>query len=122
MDPVLSPPDATSPTPIDLGDPVAHTSLPTHRLENIKAGNHSVQLLVSTKDHLYQANVVEAGEQSWQVIGSWGDESVSELTQILSQRATKPTPAPSTQSRFGSGYGAGKTLGTVSKQASDTAK
>ena len=75
MDPILSSPDAASPdaaspTPIDPADPAAPTSLPTHRFENIKAGNNSVQLLVSTNNHLYQANVVEAGEQSWQVIRS----------------------------------------------------
>lgn len=31
MDPVLSPPDAHSLTPVDLSDTVPHASLPTHR-------------------------------------------------------------------------------------------
>lgn len=124
MDPVLGLPDADSLTPVDLTDPVADPSLPTHHLQNIKAGHHSVQLLVSTKDHLYEANDVEAGEDSWQVIGSWGDASVSELTQILSQRSTtqQPSASSSAQSRFGGGYGAGKTLGKISKQTSDAEK
>jgi hypothetical protein len=117
------PPNADSPTPLSPPDNVAELSLPTHHLENIKAGKHSVQLLVSTQNHLYKATDVEAGEDSWQVIGSWSDDSVSELTQILGQRSPTHSPAPSTaQSRFGGGYGAGKTLGTNSKHNSDAAK
>ncbi|KAK2589594.1 hypothetical protein QQS21_012725 [Conoideocrella luteorostrata] len=60
--------------------------LPTHRLNDIKAGDHSVQLLVSTKDHLYDAESVEAGTDSWQVIGAWGETSVPELSKMLSNR------------------------------------
>lgn len=124
MDPVTGPPPhARSSTPTELPNLGADTSRPTHHLEKIKVGNHGVQLLVSTKDHLYDANDVEAGEDSWQVIGAWEDSTVSELTQILSQRSTTGAPAQtSAQSRFGAGYGVGNTLGTTTKQSSDTAK
>lgn len=71
MDPVVGPPCARSSTPVDLPDTAADTSRPTHHLDSIKVGNHGVRLLVSTKDHLYKANDVEAGKDSWQAIGLW---------------------------------------------------
>lgn len=94
----------------------AHESVsrPTHHLEGIKVGENSVQLLVSTKDHLYNARDVGAADNSYQVIGSWEDSSVQELTKILNQRqvvTTRQTPGYSGASRFETTHGAGKSLG-----------
>ena len=89
------------------------TSRPTHRLEGIKVGDNSVQLLVSTKDHLYDAKDVGAAENSYQVIGSWEDSSVQELTKILNQRqviTTRQASGYSGASRFAATHGAGQSL------------
>jgi hypothetical protein len=93
----------------------AHESVsrPTHHLEGIKVGENSVQLLVSTKDHLYDAKDVGAADNSYQVIGSWEDSSVQELTKILSQRqviTTRQASGYSGASRFEAAHGAGKSL------------
>lgn len=119
MEPVKNPLDADSSIPLSPPPAEADSSLPTHHLENIKAGNFSVQLLVSTRNQLYNAKDVEAGEDSWQVIGCWEDGSVSELTQMLSQQSATRSSA---LSRFSGGYGAGKTLGTFPKQSPGTSK
>ena len=91
----------------------------THRLKHIKAGDRSVQILVSTKDHVYDAEDVESGEDSWQVIGSWSEESVPELASILAQRQTTRNPNVAGKPKFGSVYGSGQKLGTpMSEQPS----
>ncbi|KAK1963379.1 hypothetical protein LY78DRAFT_660390 [Colletotrichum sublineola] len=56
---------------------------PTHQIEHMKVGEYGVQLLVSTKDHLYNAKDVEAGKGGFQCIGAWSDDSVRELDQII---------------------------------------
>lgn len=125
MDQNSNPPGAEPSSPGDLPNPgPADTPVATHHLENVKVGNHSVQLLVSTHLQVYDASEVEAGEDSWQVIGAWEPSTASELTQILSQRSTTRAAAPSSdkQPRFGASYGAGKTLGMNAKQNPDAAK
>ncbi|XEV04997.1 hypothetical protein FSHL1_010284 [Fusarium sambucinum] len=87
-------------------------SRPTHHLQEIKVGDNSVQLLLSTKDHLYDAKDVGAGVNCYQVIGSWEDGSVQELTKVLSQRQVIENRQSSTSaeaSRF-ERHGAGKSL------------
>ena len=71
-----------------------------------------MQLLVSTKDHLYDAENVEAGHQSWQVIGAWEEGSVQELGKILSQREANldRDPVGSTGKTF---QGHGQKLGSA---------
>jgi hypothetical protein len=93
----------------DVTDPNAR---PTHHLEDVKVGDLGVQLLVSTKDHLYNAKRVEAGEQSWQVIGSWEEGSVHELGKILGQREANMNRNSESSGRFGSTYGSGQALGS----------
>ncbi|KAF5603981.1 hypothetical protein FPCIR_1042 [Fusarium pseudocircinatum] len=93
-------------------DETGSSSRPTHHLQEIKVGDNSVQLLVSTKDHLYDARDVGAGVNSYQVIGSWEDSSVQELTKMLSQRQVITNRQSSTYaetSRFEK-HGAGKSL------------
>lgn len=117
MDATSSPEEPPHVPASDTIDNAETTSRPTHSLERINVGNRGVQLLVSTRDHLYNANGVEAGEDSWQVVGAWDDNSVHELTQILSQRqvqSNSPSPGPR-PTRFGSSYGAGQTLGGASQ-------
>ena len=98
---------------------------PTHRLADVQCGRNGVQLLVSTRDHVFDAKDVVAGDDSWQVMGAWSDESVPELTRMLSQRGsgasvgssnTQPASRPqaSTEPRFS---GAGKRLGPVAEQS-----
>lgn len=97
--------------------------LPTHRLEDVKVGNHGVQLLVSTKDHLYDAKGVEAGENSWQIIGSWEESSVHELAKILGQRENLPsTQDTSGATRFGATYGSGRTISVNSDDGRKTVR
>ncbi|KEY73244.1 hypothetical protein S7711_10157 [Stachybotrys chartarum IBT 7711] len=125
MEPVLDPTEDPSPSSTAAPDLTEEALRPTHYLEKIKVGNHGVQLLVSTKDHLYNANDVEAGESSWQVIGAWEDSSVSELTQMLSQRsamASRTSEQTTGQMRYGAGYGTGKKLGTTPTDISETKK
>ncbi|KAH6987057.1 hypothetical protein EDB80DRAFT_817795 [Ilyonectria destructans] len=95
-----------SPGAIDPPDP---SSRPTHQLEDVKVGDHGVQLLVSTKDHLYNAKKLEAGANAWQVIGAWNDASVQELAKMINQRQTSLNRETSTATGFGS-YGTGYTL------------
>lgn len=93
-------------------------SRPTHRLQEIKVGDNGVQLLVSTKDHLYDAKDVGAGVNSYQVIGSWEDSSVQELTKILNQRqviTNRQSPAYAEASRFEK-HGAGKSLAEAGRE------
>ncbi|KAK7430687.1 hypothetical protein QQZ08_002731 [Neonectria magnoliae] len=92
------------PRPRPVGDPEVH---PTHRLENVKAGDTSVQLLVSTHDDLYDVKNIAAGANSWQVIGAWHDESVQELGKMISTRQAVLNGGTA----FGSNHGAGRTLG-----------
>jgi len=110
----------------------AEVARPTHRLNNIRCGGNGIQLLVSTRDHLYDANEVEAGDGSWQVVGAWSDESAPELTRMLSQRsstgvgvsrqnsgnvqpATRPQPSStSPQAHFDRG---GQRLGTLADRS-----
>ncbi|KAF5642295.1 uncharacterized protein FTJAE_3770 [Fusarium tjaetaba] len=99
-------------TQIPPRDETGPYSRPTHRLQEIKVGDNSVQLLVSTKDHLYDAKDVGAGVNAYQVIGSWEDSSVQELTKMLSQRQVitdRQSPAYAEASRFEK-HGAGKSL------------
>ena len=84
----------------------------THRLKHIKAGDRSVQLLISTQDHVYDAEDVESGEDSWQVIGSWKEESVPELANILALRQNARNSNVAGKAKFGSVYGSGQKLGT----------
>ncbi|KAF4952291.1 hypothetical protein FSARC_12679 [Fusarium sarcochroum] len=102
-------PDTHTP-PSDGDDSVRR---PTHRLEAIQVGDNGVQLLVSTKDHLYDAKDVGAGAGAYQVIGSWEDSSVQELTKILSQRqvaANLQTTESTEATRFETTHGAGRSL------------
>ncbi|KAF4331525.1 hypothetical protein FBEOM_14733 [Fusarium beomiforme] len=95
------------------------TSRPTHNLEAIKVGDNGVQLLVSTKDHLYDARDVGAGANSYQVIGSWEETSVQELAKILNQRqviANQQTTRSAEATRFENTHGAGKSLGEPNRQ------
>lgn len=119
MEPAADSQHAHSPVPAEPSE--LATTRPTHHLAKIKVGNHGVQLLVSTKEHVYEASEVEAGEESWQVIGAWSEDSVPELRQILSQRST--TIQSKGQSlgpaRFGGGYGTGKKLGVTPQENPD---
>ncbi|SPJ78784.1 uncharacterized protein FTOL_07175 [Fusarium torulosum] len=95
------------------GDEKDSMNRPTHHLKTIHVGDNGVQLLVSTKDHLYNAEDVDAGVNSYQVIGAWEDSSVQELTKILSQRqvtANRQLPASTEASRFETTHGTGKSL------------
>jgi hypothetical protein len=99
-------------------DETESCSRPTHHLQEIKVGDNSVQLLVSTKDHLYDAKDVVAGVDSYQVIGSWEDSSVQELTKILNQRqviTNRQSPACVEASRFEK-HGAGKSLAEAGRE------
>lgn len=86
---------------------------PTHQLEDVKIGDSGVQLLLSTKDHVYNAKTVQAGNESWQIIGAWGEPSIQELAKMLSSREpiARRQSAGSTTSRFT--YGTGQKLGAT---------
>ncbi|KXH48793.1 hypothetical protein CSIM01_13679 [Colletotrichum simmondsii] len=56
-----------------------NNTLPTHKLEHLKVGANGIQLLVSTKNHLYDAKNVESGDSSFQCVGAWSEGSVQEL-------------------------------------------
>lgn len=94
---------------------------PTHRLRNIKAGDNSVQLLISTKDHVYDADGVEAGTGAWQVIGGWDESALGELSKCLTARqrtgqrgGSQGEPQGGSGPRgggFASRYGGGQKLG-----------
>ncbi|KAI9167806.1 Tyrosinase family protein asqI [Paramyrothecium foliicola] len=100
-------------TPTDpLPDAHEPDARPTHRLQEVKVGDSGVQLLVSTKDHLYDARNIEAGRQSWQVIGSWEEGSVQELGKILAQREATLSRDNGETARFGATYGTGQALGS----------
>jgi hypothetical protein len=95
------------------GDEKDSVNRPTHHLKTIHVGDNGVQLLVSTKDHLYNAEDVDAGANSYQVIGAWEDSSVQELAKILNQRqvtANRQIPASAGASRFETTHGTGKSL------------
>lgn len=93
----------------EQGDPAAR---PIHYLEHIRVGNNGTQLLVSTQDHVYNARDVETGENCWQVIGTWTDQSVQELSAMLNNRSATRGGGNTTQVKgFGTSYGTGHTLG-----------
>lgn len=84
---------------------------PTHRLKGIKVGHNGVQMLVSTKDHVYEAEDVVGGEHSWQVIGSWEEASVTELSVMFTERQ-KVTANGSAATGSATGFkGSGQKLG-----------
>ncbi|KAL0930154.1 uncharacterized protein CTRU02_214974 [Colletotrichum truncatum] len=89
---------------------------PTHHLEDLKVGDHGVQLLVSTKDHLYNAKNVEGGENSFQCVGAWSDESVRELGQMLishrNETQNPRTAAPESSPFSRRGYTTGGSIST----------
>ncbi|KAJ3499706.1 hypothetical protein NLG97_g101 [Lecanicillium saksenae] len=86
--------------------------LPTHKLKAIKAGDNSVQLLVSTKDHLYDADGVEAGTHSCQVIGAWDESALGELSSILQSRSRTTAPGTKQSAGFNTRFGDGHKLGS----------
>lgn len=86
-------------------------SLPTHRLKDIRAGDNSIQLLVSTKDHLYDADGVEAGSHSCQVIGAWDESSLGELSNIIRSRSGTAEPGTVPRTGFNTRFGGGHKLG-----------
>lgn len=71
--------------------------LPTHRITNMKAGDDSVQLLVSTENHLYDIKGCESGKSAWQSVGVWSDDVVVKVTDIIRER--QPTGGPSAAAR-----------------------
>ncbi|KAK6829426.1 fad-binding domain-containing protein [Apiospora arundinis] len=89
------------------------SSHPTHHIDGMKTGVHGVQLLVSTKDHLYNAKQVEGGDHSWQCVGSWEDQTIQKVTALLSQRTPAPSPAATNgeTAGFRDAYGSGYMLG-----------
>lgn len=89
-------------------------SVPTHKLKDIKAGDNSVQLLVSTKDHVYDADGVEAGVDSWQVIGAWDESALAELSKFLTirQQTQAAQGSGSQRAAFGNRFGGGQKLGS----------
>lgn len=95
------------------GDNAYPPGHPTHKLKDIKVGDNSVQLLVSTKDHLYDADTVQTGSDSCQVIGAWDDAAVGELSSFLSARQQNAARGGGSQSAtYGTQFGRGRTLGT----------
>lgn len=86
--------------------------LPTHKLKAIKAGDNSVQLLVSTKDHLYDADGVEAGINSCQVIGAWDESALGELSNIIRCRSGTAAPGTAQSAKFNTRFGGGHKLGS----------
>lgn len=130
MDPTPAPcaPHDGRASPVDTEtkpDTPADVARPTHRVRNTRCGNNGMQLLVSTRDHVYDTDEVEAGEGTWQVIGTWSDESAPELTKLVNQRShvsnsTRPSVQPqvSTQSHFEK---TGKRLGTVGERGESVA-
>lgn len=96
------------------------TTFPTHRLKDIKAGDSSVQLLVSTKDNLYDADNVESGAHAWQVLGAWEATSVSDLSNILSKHQPTATQDAAENHGFRSRHRGGQKLGTNGALTKDT--
>ncbi|KAI5459618.1 hypothetical protein BGZ63DRAFT_425590 [Mariannaea sp. PMI_226] len=100
-----------------LHDGSQTTDRPTHRLEDIMVGDSGVQLLISTKDHLYDAKSVHAGNDSWQVIGAWDESSIQELGKMLSSREPRlkrqgvAGAGAQGSTSFKSTYGTGHKLG-----------
>lgn len=86
---------------------------PTHRLKDILAGDNSVQLLVSTKDYIYDAEHVVAGVDSFQVIGTWDESALAELSKCLGARQQTARQGSSRNTAFGTKYGGGKKLGEL---------
>lgn len=84
-------PAASSDTAVDKATDDDHSRetthddnpLPTHKLEHMKVGSNGVQLLVSTKNHLYDAKDVEGGNSSFQCAGAWSEGTVHELGKML---------------------------------------
>ncbi|KAL4403615.1 hypothetical protein CABS03_15067 [Colletotrichum abscissum] len=75
--------------------------LPTHKLEHLKVGANGVQLLVSTKNHLYDAEDVEGGNSSFQCVEAWSEGSVQELGKMVVSHRThtdRPHNTPSATS------------------------
>lgn len=97
----------------DLPPPtVTDTARPTHRVLDMKTGDHGVQLLVSTKDHLYDAKTVHGGIGAWQCIGSWEDPTIQKVATLLSQRegtgARNTADQKSADQRHGKGHRLGE--------------
>ncbi|KAK2040712.1 hypothetical protein LZ31DRAFT_35959 [Colletotrichum somersetense] len=63
-------------------DPTTHLR-PTHRVKKTTCGEYGAQLLISTRDHVYDAEDVETGKSAITCIGSWNDGSVGGLAQII---------------------------------------
>ncbi|KAK2006616.1 hypothetical protein LZ32DRAFT_611082 [Colletotrichum eremochloae] len=104
----------SEPSDSPKSDASAHLR-PTHQLEQLKVGENGVQLLISTKDHLYNAKDVEAGKCGFQCVGAWSDDSVRELGQMLISHRNymeqSQTPEPEAPRSFrGTGYTTGGTL------------
>lgn len=59
---------------------------PTHHIHDVKLHKNSVQLLVSTEDHLYDSRRVELEESSWQCKGTMNDTSIQALVAAVTQR------------------------------------
>ncbi|RKK81731.1 hypothetical protein BFJ71_g15516 [Fusarium oxysporum] len=95
----------------DFQDRLENLNRPTHKLKDVKIGDSGVQLLLSTKDHLYDAQTVQAGNDSWQIIGAWGESSVKDLAQMLSTRAPTANRQNTAPANFK--YGTGQKLGVV---------
>ncbi|CVL12586.1 uncharacterized protein FPRO_15921 [Fusarium proliferatum ET1] len=95
----------------DLQDVPSSIDRPTHKLKNITVGECGVQLLLSTRDHLYDAENVEAGNHSWQVVGAWEESSVKDLAQMLGSRQAAAPRQNAEPSNFKTGTG--KKLGVV---------
>lgn len=88
----------------------------------MKAGDDSVQLLVSTQDHLYDIDGCESGRSAWQSVGVWGEDVVIKVTDIIRDRqpiAGSPDPGRGGRPAGVSGHGQGRTLAEFTGNASE---
>ncbi|KAI1864400.1 uncharacterized protein JN550_008957 [Neoarthrinium moseri] len=76
---------APAPAPAAPG-PSIQQSHPTHRLRNVRLGNNSVMFYVSSKDHLYDVEELEAGDGAWHSVGVWEDPTIQQGIRDLRQR------------------------------------
>ncbi|KIW14663.1 hypothetical protein PV08_07447 [Exophiala spinifera] len=117
---VQQPSDAS--TPPTTSAPIDPSAYPTHRLNGIKAGKRSVQLLVNTGNQLFDAENIECDDFGWQSFGNWEGETLLKVVDILQQRQpSASTPAGNDNSKFakhGSGQrlGPGRTLADIGKE------
>lgn len=84
---------------------------PTHHLRHIKVGQRGVQLLVSTKDNLYDAENVDAGDESIQCIGAINDSSFGELARMVMAHQTVRAEGRPAGGDVASFHGDGRVLG-----------